>query len=489
MCSPLSRRCFLKSSAATVLSASSLLHWTQHLSAADLTADLGLKSKVRVGRVYLGQPHPGWPVASLDLAEEVKRFEQKAAEMNSALSDVEFVDAGLISNGQQLEQAKAKLKDVSGILAIHLSLGTGPLMEGLMETKIPLMIFTMPYSGHEWHIVASWQRQGKLVEVLPSSRYEDIAVAIRPFRALQRLRETRVLHVNQSPADAKYVEAIRNKFGTEIVSLSLPDLEEACRGANRAEAEADAQRWRDEAEKVAEPGQDDILKSSIMYVAMKDLLARHRAQAITMNCLGMSLIERGMGYPCLGFVRFNNALLAGVCEADLKSTMTQLAFTYLVGRTGFVSDPVFDVPNDSIIHAHCVAATQMEGPHSRPSPYVMRTHLEDNRGVSLQVRMPVGRQIAMARLIGPDLLLYSTGEAVDSPFDDRGCRSKVTMRVQNIERFLSNWSCGLHRVVFYGDHTRDLMRFCRLANIRLVREGVDDLQNVPGLEWDPHVHA
>jgi hypothetical protein len=25
--------------------------------------------------------------------------------------------------------------------------------------------------------------------------------------------------------------------------------------------------------------------------------------------------------------------------------------------------------------------------------------------------------------------------------------------------------------------------------IRLLREGVDDLQNVPGLEWETHVHA
>jgi len=226
-----------------------------------------------------------------------------------------------------------------------------------------------------------------------------------------------------------------------------------------------------------------------MYVAMKNLLAQHQADAITMNCLGMGLIDKGMGYPCLGFVRFNNELRAGVCEADLKSTMTQLLFTYLVGRTGFVTDPVFDLATNTIIHAHCVGATQMEGPDSRPSPYHIRTHLEDGRGVSLQVRMPVGGKVSMARLIGTDLMLFSTGDAVDSPFVDRACRTKLTMRVENIEKFLENWSCGLHRVVFYGDHTRDLRRLCRFKQIRFLREGIDDLQNVPGLEWEPHVHA
>jgi len=164
-------------------------------------------------------------------------------------------------------------------------------------------------------------------------------------------------------------------------------------------------------------------------------------------------------------------------------------FTYLVGRTGFVTDPVFDLSNDTIIHAHCVAATQMEGPDKPAAAYHIRSHLEDNKGVSLQVKMPVGQKISMARLIGADIMLFSTGDAVDSPFVERGCRSKLSVRVVNPTRFLENWSCGLHRVIFYGDHTRDISRFCRFMKIRLLREGVDDLQNVQGLEWETRVHA
>jgi len=218
-------------------------------------------------------------------------------------------------------------------------------------------------------------------------------------------------------------------------------------------------------------------------------LAKNDAVAITMNCLGMGLMDRNMGYPCLGFVRLNNVGMAGVCEADLKSTLTQLIFTYLVGRTGFVSDPVIDLSNSTIVHAHCVAATQMEGIGSHPAAYHIRSHLEDGRGVSLQVKMPIGRPLSMARLIGPDIMLFSTGQAVDSPFVDRGCRSKVTMKVQNIDRFLESWSCGLHRVIFYGDHTRDIKSYCRFAQIRLLHEGIEDLQSEKGLEWEPHVHA
>jgi hypothetical protein len=32
-------------------------------------------------------------------------------------------------------------------------------------------------------------------------------------------------------------------------------------------------------------------------------------------------------------------------------------------------------------------------------------------------------------------------------------------------------------------------RFCRFAKVRVLHEGVDDLQKVEGLEWEPRVHA
>jgi len=484
----LSRRQFLFATAG-FLASSAFYGFARTIRDDDALNLLQLKSKIKVGKIYVGRPHPGWPMSSVDLKSEVERYEKELSKLNNELSDIEFLDGGLVTNDNELVRAKGKFKDATGILVLHLTLGTGGLISGLFDLNKPVMIFTMPYCGHEWHVVPSWQREGKLVDILPSSRFADIVEAVRPFRAIQRLRETKILHVSNSNADPKYCASIKEKFGTEIISLNLPDLQKAYNNADELDVETDARRWIHDAQKIVEPTREDIVKGARMYVAMKNLLKDYQAQAITMNCLGMGLIDKGMGYPCLGFVRLNNALLAGVCEADLKSTMTQLIFTYLVKRTGFVVDPMFDYSNNTIINAHCVAATQMEGPQTKPSPYRMRTHLEDNRGVSLQVKLPTGKKVAMARLIGPDLLLYSTGDAVDSPFVERGCRSKLVVKVDNIEKFLSNWSSGLHRVIFYGDHTRDVERYCRFMKIKILREGIDDLKGVSGLEWNPYVHA
>lgn len=489
MNSHLSRRHFLHTTAASLAFWSAWPTCLQNLARATPSPDLGLTTKARVGILYLGHQHPGWPTSKVDLAAEQQRYQTELAQLQPQLGDYEFVDAGLVGNATQLAAACEQFKDVDGILVFHLTMGIGGHLQTLMELGRPIVLFSLPYTGHEWHTIASWQRQGKLIEVYPTSRFADLPTALRPFRALHRLRAARVLHVNTHPADPAYCQAVQEKFGTKVVDVPLAELQAAYDAADRSEAMADCRRWIEEARKIVEPTQEDILKSSIMYVALRNLLAQHQGVLVTMNCLGMGLIQRNMGYPCLGFVRLNNLGLGGVCEADLKSSMTHLIFSFLVGKPGFVTDPVIDLSTSSIIHAHCVAATQMEGPDTPPAPYHIRSHLEDGLGASLQVQMPVGRKVTMARLIGTDKLLFATGDATESPFVEYGCRTKLTMRVQHIERILENWSCGLHRVVFYGDHTQDLRRFCRFARIRMLEEGVDDLQNVEGLEWEPHVHA
>jgi hypothetical protein len=462
---------------------------TNVLGAAEGAAPPQAKSKIRVGRVYLAVPSSGWPKPDLNLAADVRKYEEEFAKLQPQLADVEFIEGGLVTNGQQLAAVQERLQGVSGILAIHLNCGVTGCLTSLLELGVPLVFFAMPYAGHEWHTIASMQRLGKKIEMFPSSNYADLAAAVRPFRAVQRLKEAKVLYIREPGPDPNYVQAIREKFGTEIIHVASQELVAAYQAIPAADAQAHAETWIRGAEKVIEPPKEDIIKGARMDLALFQLVEAAGAAAITINCLGMGLIDRDMGYPCLGFCRLNDVGLGGVCEADLKSTMTHLLFLNLVGKPGFVTDPVIDLGTNTIIHAHCVSATKMDGPEGATAPYVIRNHLEDHRGCVLQVKMRVGQKITMSRLIGSDILLYSTGEIVGTPDVDRGCRTKIATQVGNAQKFLDNWSCGLHRVVFYGDHTADLRRFCRLNDIRLVNEETDDVHQVPGLEWQPVIHA
>ncbi len=449
----------------------------------------GGMSKVRIGKVYLGQPTPGWPKYKVDLKAEVQRFEAEFAKLSPAFEDVEFVGGHLIPSSEQLPSVMEEFKDVDGILAVHLTMGAQSFIKKFLELKVPIVMFAPLYAGHEWHIFASLQKQGEKIVVLPSSDFGDLVTAIRPFRAIHRLKESKVLYLMNGGPDPEYVKSIKNRFGTEIKTIHLPQLAEAYESVDDAQARADAKRWIDEAEKVVEPTEEEIYKSSRMYFALLKVLEDERANAITINCLGLGLIQHGMGYPCFGFSRLNGMGLGGICEADIKSTMTHLLFSSFNGKSGFVSDPVIDLSNNTIIHAHCVSAIKMDGPNGEQCPYIIRSHLEDERGASLQVKMRVGQEITMAKLIGADKVLFSTGKIIDIPDVDRGCRTKIVTQVKNAKKIMENWSCGLHRVVFYGDYTADLQRFCRFKDIRIVYEEEENAFDVPGLEWNPSIHA
>jgi L-fucose isomerase-like protein len=482
----ISRRVFLEGAAAGAASLSMLGAMAERAAAENVAP---APAKVRIGKVYFGKPRPGWPMASVDVEAERKRMEAELTRLQPALADVEFIDCGLVANEADLARAKEKLQGADGILFLQLTMGSGKIIQGLVETNVPMVVFAEPFSGHEWTTIATLQRKGKLIDCWATSKFDDVVPAIRPFRAIRRLKDAKVLHVSNVPADPAYVKKIKEKFGTEIQSLKLADLEAAYKAVDQKAAEAEAQRWVQAAEKVVEPTPEDVLKAARMALAVVEMVRAEQAAVITINCLGMGLPDLNMGYPCLGFCRLNDVGLGGICEADLKSTMTHLIFSYLVGRPGFVTDPCFDYSNNTILHAHCVSATKMLGPDGPTHPYFIRSHLEDNRSTVLQVKLPVGQKVSMAKLIGNDLMLFSTGDAIDSPLVDRGCRTKLTVRVEHPEKFMEGWTCGLHRVIFYGDHTRDLERFCRFAGVRLFREGSDDPHNVPGLDWPPGVRA
>ncbi len=106
-----------------------------------------------------------------------------------------------------------------------------------------------------------------------------------------------------------------------------------------------------------EPTPAEIEKSAAMYLAMCSLMSKQQCQAITINCLGGFYGGKMEAYPCLGHCQLNNDGLVGACEADLQSTLTMLLMGYLVGRPGYISDPVVDTATNQVIYVHCVAPT------------------------------------------------------------------------------------------------------------------------------------
>ncbi len=432
-------------------------------------------SKVKVARIFMGNPQGLWPKPNLDLQAEVRSYQASFEAMKAELADVEFTDL-VATSPDHVKAIREKLQGVDGILAIHLNIGIMPVLQAVLRAGKPTVAFAIPYSGHEWAGFGAIMKQpeGARLDCSLTTDRAQLAAAVRPFRAIHHLREAKVLNVT-TRLPAQYVAEVKAKFGTEIRQVGLAEVEKAYQAVSDRDAQTETDLWIREAAAVVEPSKEEIFKACRLALAFERMLDEAGATVLTVDCYG-SMWDKTIrlpAYPCLGFSRLNSLGLGGICESDLRSAMTHILFQGLAGKPGFISDPTMDEATNAIILAHCMGTRKMEGPAGPAARYKIRTVLERQKGVVPQVFMPTGKKVTQALLVGTDLLLYFTGDVVDAPDVDRGCRSKITVKIDgSAETLWKNWIAGLHRVTCYGDLTKDMQRFCRFTGVKLVNEAV-----------------
>jgi hypothetical protein len=430
------------------------------------------KSKVRVARIYLGKPGAHWPTPTLELEKERHSYEASFAEQRDAFADVEFTVNALLTDPKEIEEVKELIQSADGVLLIHLSMGVSGMLGPILACGRPTALFAAPYSGHEWAGLGELRQrpEGAHLECYLTSDRTQLAAAVRPFRAMHHLREAKILNVIEREVDAERVRAWNAKFGTTIQTVNRQRVLDAYEAVDPRAAEDEARGWIRRARKVVEPSRDEVERSCRLALAFENLMAEEDATVITVDCYG-SMYRQLPAFPCIGFVRLNDQGLGGICESDLTSAMTHIMLQGLSGRPGFISDPTVDESTGSIILAHCLGSTKMDGPAGEAAPYNLRTIMERQEGCVPQVWMRRGQIVTQAVLGAPDQLLYFTGEIIDTPDTERGCRTKITVRVDgDIEKLWQNWSRGLHRVTCYGHLVADLERFCRYQDITMVNE-------------------
>lgn len=436
-----------------------------------------------VRKVYVAPRRPSWPRPDLDFMQEVAEIEARLKEFERRYpGELRLTGGELMQPEANFAAWTADAAEADVVLAFNLAHGVLGLLEKLFEARRPLLLFSRPYAGHDWTHQTVFAQQGRQAEVLASSDLAELDAYVKLFRTVHHLRHSKVLLISP-PAARPSGEGFQKQFGTSFAYPTYLDLKAAYDAVDAAKARQAAEEFIRAAARVVEPTREEINDSLRLHYAIQALLRQEKANAIAIDCLGGFGRKELPAYPCVSFSKLNDTGMYGVCECDLDSTMTQLLVTSFSGKPGFVSDPVFDTGRNEVIHAHCVSATAMQGVGGPRSPFVVRSHLEDHRGVSMQVLLPPGGPVTVARFWGPGKFVLSTGEVTGNVDDERGCRTKIRTRVANARKFLEGYSAAiagnnprvgtrdlLHRVVFYGDHTEPIERLSRLLAFQVVRE-------------------
>jgi len=427
----------------------------------------------RTGGIYLSRP-----------TQEIDKFDKYLANLERKLGDIEFIGGELVPPAE-VDKVVAKLRNADGVLLFHLSGHGGgapkAAMDKIIDKGLPTAVFSQPFSGHGWMYFPQWQKDGKKVVLLPTSNWDEIEQVVKLMRVAPHMRQTRILVIRgplgTDPACS--AEQVKEHLGAELIPISVEKTLQAHKAVDIKAAEAEAKHyWLGKAEKIVEPSTEEIINSARFYLAIKELMIKERAQAVTSsNCMG----DPAKG--CLAFSKLNDLGLVGACEGDMDSTLTMLIFSYAFGVPGFITDPVFDTATNALIHFHCTSPTKLDGPDGKRMPFTIRTQSDSERGVSLDVENRIGQTVTCAKFVNLDTMLISTGKIFRVTHDELGCRTQYWTKVKDADKMFHNWGADvikggqhgvmtmLHRAVFYGDHTRDIKRLGVLMGFNVVEEG------------------
>lgn len=503
---PMSRRGFLAAGGAACVGAAGLLMPGVSARAAEASR------KLRIRVVYAlhaeVQAQPDWPNVGFDFRPVMDRIDAALAE---ACPDFTFLRA--LASGE--EPARKILEedanaDIDGYIVCQMNCWNVVAQTFLTSNK-PVLYADFPYAGSGGFLVytASFLRAGAPhFGFVASSRLEDLVEAAKCFgtvpaeefgatvarvrrertpqpgdlactpdpletlpidECIERMKASKILAVRDAQAAPAEVY-----MGIPLEYIAFAELNEAWEKADRDEARAIADRWEKTAVRIDDVSRETLETSAAMYLAQKELLARHGANAITVNCLGGFYGGHIHAYPCLGFHELLNEGLIGACECDVPSTACMVALTTLTrGRPGYISDPVIDTSKRRIIYAHCVASNRALGPDGPANAFEILTHSEDRQGASVRSILPEGYMTTTVE-VRPERqeFLFHQGKALGNDPNDRACRTKLEAEpVGDIEKLFTQWDhWGWHRVTYYGDLKEPVFALADALGYKVVEE-------------------
>ncbi len=474
-CNDMTRRNFLRTSAASgaLLASGMVAPWA---FGAEKDEDNWPKMKpVKIYKIYAGRTGDDYLTRP---TEELARFEKYFGDLERKLGDVKFIGGDMIPPGN-VDQIAAKVKGADAVLMIHLSWhgGDAPVLSKIVDQNLPTALFTQPFSGHGWMYFPQWRKEGKKVVLLPSSDWNEIERVVALMRVPAWLKQTRILSWGQPKGTegACSADAIKRKLGAELAIISNEQVMDCMKAVDPKAAEAEAENyWIRRAKRIVEPTRQEIIDSARLYLGVKNLMIKEKAQAITSShCMGN---PRG----CLTFSKLNDLGLVGACEGDMDSTLTMLMFAYAFRVPGFITDPVIDTAKNAVVHFHCTSATKMDGPQGKRLPFSIRNQTDSKGGVALEVKNRVGQAVTCAKLVDLNTMLYSAGKIIETGNSPLACRTQFTQSVPDARQMFLNWGADtikgdvmtlLHRVVFYGNYTEPLRNLGDLMGFKLVEEG------------------
>ena len=293
---------------------------------------------------------------------------------------------------------------------------------------------------------------------------EGLERGLRAVHANARLAGSRLLRVSGRAESES--DATESFFGTEIHTVPAShfnDLFDEVRITEEMELLAKSVRRR--AESVTDLSEESFLDAARAHEAVRRLMQRHEADAITIECLFL-----GHRKPCLSFAIHNGELVPCGCENDLNASLSLMLGAALFGRGGFQHNPDFDTERNLYFASHCTCATRLHGPRSENTPYDLRPFFHQMpKTPALDVQWPVGERATLFKYHANGGRLDAwRGKVLGSPGcpPTGGCATRVLVEMDDVDDVCTVYP-GPHPILYCGDFAQQVKTFAQLYGVEV----------------------
>ena len=291
----------------------------------------------------------------------------------------------------------------------------------------------------------------------------EIADAVHDIEVKRALQRARIGLVG-TPSDwlvasTPDASTIRRVWGPTVVPVDMEVVVEKLEAVADSDLVSHVDALVADATEVCEPTSSELGDVVRVYLALKQIVADHQLDALTVRCFDFVQQQKTTG--CFGLAQLTDEGVIAGCEGDLVSTIGLLLAHRLLGVTPWMANPAqLDPVHNTLWLAHCTV------PRALVESYRLRSHFESGLGVGIQGGLPAG-PVTLLRIGGKEMdrLWLVEGEILRSGVAENLCRTQVEIRLSNGGNVtdLLQAPLGNHLVLVFGHHLDRLQSWCKGA--------------------------
>jgi L-fucose isomerase-like protein len=288
------------------------------------------------------------------------------------------------------------------------------------------------------------------------SGFSKIERTLRDLEVLFTLKRMRIGIVG-TPSDWLVASnpdptILQETWGPAVLPVSMDEVKKSLQSINKESIKTILESLVNGAEEVKEPSQDDLEENVKVYNALKQLVERHKLDAITVRCFDLVLDYKITG--CFALAQLTDEGIIAGCEGDLVSTIGMLWLYKLLGQIPWMANPVqLNEDSNTFWLAHCTV------PKSIVKDYTLRSHFESGIGVGIQGTISNG-PVTLLRIGGKrmDKIWIAEGEIIQAGKVEDFCRTQVKVKLNyGTVKDLLQTPLGNHLILVKGHHYNQLM--------------------------------